>query len=170
MPLDVSTAHQTILHLQGPRQDAGGDGKINVGVRTAESIYCYAQQQGGKTRVIVAGLRKQEEALQLSGIDYMVMPATIADKLRKQSTLQGYNDGFSATANETDANTIPQLSASYVKQHEFDDREVADVDEKEFESELGMAGLDLLDNKLLADVKAANKVSELVRTVVVARE
>lgn len=156
--------------MQGPRQDAGGSADVNVGVRTASAIFSYAQQQGGHTRVIVAGLRKSSEAIQLSGIDYIIAPAEIVKKLQQQSTLQGYNDGLSATAPSGDATAIPQLSADFVRAFEFSAQEVEDVDEQHFDAELGMAGHELLTEKVQDDVAAAEKVSKLVKQVVVARE
>ena len=155
---------------QGPRQDASGVSKVNVGVRTAAAIYTYAQQQGARTKVIAAGLRKPEEVLALSGIDYMIMPSEIVRKLENQSTLQGYNDGFTASQVEDDYADMPKLSDKYVQAHKFRPEEVDDVDEKHFSEELGMAGMDLLQSKVSDDIAAADRVCELIRNVVVARE
>ena len=157
--------------MQGPRQDAGCDAKrVNVGVRIATAIYCYAHQAGAGTKVIVSGLRREEEVLQLSGVDYMVIPEKIVQKMAGQGTLQGYNDGLTAATSDDDAGGVPVLSQALADRTEFRPEEVADVSEKDFEAELGMAGLELLRDRVNDDCAAADKVASLVRQVVVARE
>lgn len=156
---------------QAPRQDAGGDSSgINVGARAAAAMYAYAQQQGGVTKVIVAGLRKADEAIALSGVDYMIMPSDVSDKLRKQSTLQGYNDGLSAASSTEGTAGVPVLSVEAVAAREFKAQDVADVDEAHFAAELGMAGVDLLQSKLADDIAAVAKVAALMENMAIARE
>lgn len=157
--------------VQGPRQDAGCDAKsVNVGVRIATAIYCFAHQAGAGTRVVASGLRKEEEVLQLAGIDYMVIPKKIVEKMAGQGTLQGYNDGLTAATSDDDAGGMPVLSQALADKTEFRAEEVADVSEKDFEQELGMAGLELLQDKVNDDCAAADKVAGLVGHIVVARE
>jgi transaldolase len=154
----------------GPRQDAGCDSTaVNVGVRVATAIYCYAHQHGA-TKVIVSGVRKQSEALQLSGVDYMVVPSKIASQMEGQGTLQGYNDGFTGISVTDDSSGIPVLTEELAKATEFRVEEVADVSESDFERELGMAGLELLQARVKADCASVETVAEFLSHLVVARE
>jgi hypothetical protein len=132
-------------------------------------MYCFAQQQGGVTKIIVSGLRTPEEVLQLSGIDYMIIPEKIVNKMRSQGTLQGYNDGLSAMP-EHDSSGLPVLSDKFVQAHEFRPQDIADVDEEHFASELGMAGLELLESKVQGKCADAEKVAALMANLVFSRE
>jgi transaldolase len=69
---------------------------INMGVRTTAAIYNYAQQQGSSTRIVVTGLRKADEVLALSGVDYMILSDSVCKQLAESGTLHGYNDGLAA--------------------------------------------------------------------------
>lgn len=154
----------------GPRQDAGCDStSVNVGVRMATAIYCYAHQQG-ETKVIISGVRKENEVLQLAGVDYMVVPSIIANQMESQGTLRGYNDGFSAASVPDYSGGMPVLTEELAATTEFRADEVADVSEQDFDSELGMAGLQLLQSKVQGDCASVEKVAELLSHVVVARE
>lgn len=97
------------MYAQGPRQDAGLQASINMGVRTTAAIYNYAQQQGSPTRIVVTGLRTADEVLALSGVDYMIVSETVSKQLAERGTLDGYNDGLAATASVDDCG-IPALT------------------------------------------------------------
>jgi transaldolase len=155
--------------LQGPRQDAGLVSNINMGVKTATAIYSYAQQQQSATRIVVTGLRKAEEVVALSGIDYMIVPGEIAKQLASRGTLDGYNDGLSAAA-ATEGSGIPMLSPEMAKELELSEQVVSGLSEKQFEEEMGMAGLDLLNDRLAGDCKVAERVESMLMSMVVARE
>lgn len=160
--------------VQGPRQDAGGASAANVGVRTAATAYTFAQREGdgdaGTTRVVVVGVRTPAEALQVSGVDYMVLPDSVQQQLRSTATLQGYNDGLSAAARDSDGAGVPALSRAAVEAYEFSDREVAELTADTFQDEMGMAGQALLREQLARDSEAASRVSSMICSVVVARE
>jgi hypothetical protein len=95
--------------MQGPRQDAGLQSKVNMGVRTSTAIYNYAQQQGAATRIVVTGLRKADEVLALSGVDYMIVSQSVCKQLADRATLDGYNDGLAANTAVDDCG-IPALT------------------------------------------------------------
>lgn len=95
--------------MQGPRQDAGLQTSVNMGVRTSAAIYNYAQQQGSSTRIVVTGLRTAEEVLALSGVDYMIVSERVCKKLADRGTLDGYNDGLAADQSQADCG-IPALT------------------------------------------------------------
>ena len=95
--------------MQGPRQDAGLQTSVNMGVRTTAAIYNYAQQQGSSTRIVVTGLRKADEVLALSGVDYMIVSESVCKQLAERGTLDGYNDGLAADQSMEDCG-IPSLT------------------------------------------------------------
>lgn len=155
--------------LQGPRQDAGLVSDINMGVKTTAAIYSYAQQQGASTRIVVTGLRSADEVIALSGVDYMIVPEEIRKKLADRGTLDGYNDGLSADE-PTEGSGIPMLSPEAAKTMALHEKVEAALSEKEFDEEMGMAGRDLLDEKLAGDCKNVERVEGLLMSMVVARE
>lgn len=156
--------------MQGPRQDAGGARDINMGVRTAAGAYALAQRAGGKTRVIAMGLRTADEALALSGVDYMIIPDSVSVALEGQSTLAGYNDGLSAAQGAADgAASVPALDAAAVADADIPEVETV-ASAGELEAAMGMPGSVLLAKKIAADCEAVARVEELLSSVVVARE
>lgn len=155
--------------MQGPRQDAGGAGEINMGVRTAAAAYALAQRGGGGTRLVATGVHTAEEALALSGIDYMLIPDDVSAELAAQATLAGYNDGLSAAAAAASGGAVPALDAAAVAAADLP--EVGPVGSAaELAAEMGMAGAELLGKKIAADREAVARVEELLGSVVVARE
>lgn len=157
--------------LQGPRQDAGGAGDINMGVRTAAAAHALAQRAGGRTRVLAMGLRTAAEALALSGIDYLIIPDSVSTSLEAQATLAGYNDGLSAAgaAAEDGPAAVPALSADAVAAADLPELE-APTSVAALEAAMGMAGVELLAKRIEADCEAVGRVEELLSSVVVARE
>jgi hypothetical protein len=159
------------LRLQGPRQDAGCSSEANVGVRTAATAYTFAQREGAQppSRIVVIGVRKATEAKLLSGLDYMILPDNVQAQLQAEATLQGYNDGLSAAASVDDLG-VPALSRAVVEGYEFRDEEIAEVEEAAFDDELGMAGRELLREKLGRDRERVEQVVSMLGHVAVARE
>eukprot|EP00892_Ulva_mutabilis_P007282 jgi/Ulvmu1/4926/UM203_0005.1 len=155
----------------GPRQDAGGAGDINMGVRTVATAYALAQRAGGDTRVIAMGLRTADEALALSGVDYMIVPDEVSAALAAQATLAGYNDGLSAAvgAGGGGGAAVPALDAAAVAAADVPDAAAAGS-AAELQADMDMAGSELLARKVAADAEAAGRVEELLCSVVVARE
>lgn len=77
------------LLVQGPREDAGGgSSSVNVGARLASAMYDFTRQFGAGTRIVMSGIRTVEEALQLSGADYLVLSDKLQAKLAAEETLQ----------------------------------------------------------------------------------
>lgn len=95
--------------MQGPRQDAGLQSNVNMGVLTTSAIYNYAQQQGSSTRIVVTGVRTADEVLALSGVNYMIVSESVCRQLAERGTLDGYNDGLAASADVQDCG-IPALT------------------------------------------------------------
>lgn len=161
---------ESVPCVQGPRQDAGGSSDINMGVRTAAAAYALSQRAGGQTRVIAMGLRTADEALALSGVDYMIIPDSVSAALEGQSTLAGYNDGLSAAKGAADgAAVVPVLDAAAVAAADLPELEAV-ASAAELEAAMGMAGSELLAKKIAADCEAVAQVEELLSSVVVARE
>lgn len=154
----------------GPRQDAGGAGDINMGVRTAAAAHALSQRAGGRTRVLAMGLRTSAEALALSGIDYLIIPDSVSSALEAQATLAGYNDGLSAAAGAAEGPAeVPALDAAAVAAADLPDMDVP-TSAAELEAAMGMAGSELLAKKIAADREAVGRVEALLSNVVVARE
>jgi len=162
-----------IRDSKGPRQDAGGDDSgINVGVRLAKAMYDYTRQFGAGTRIVMTGIRTIDEALQLSGADYLIIPETIQAKLKSATTLQGYNDGFTAvTSSDDDDEFSPALTSHDASRHVFTRDELGELtDEEQFNEKLGMAGRDLLESQIDAASKNADRISELLGNFATSRE
>lgn len=140
-----------------------------MGVRTAAAAYALAQRGGGGTRLVAMGLRTADEALALSGIDYMIVPDDVSAALAAQATLAGYNDGLSAAAPSGGAATVPALDSAAVAAANLPELAAATSAEG-LQAEMGMAGVELLEKKIAADREAAARVEELLSNFVVARE
>jgi hypothetical protein len=74
--------------LQGPREDAGTASPVNVGVRLAAAMYDFTRQFGAGTKIVMTGIRSMEEAVQLSGADYLVLSDKLQAQLSSADTLQ----------------------------------------------------------------------------------
>ncbi|KAK9823006.1 hypothetical protein WJX81_005539 [Elliptochloris bilobata] len=140
---------------KGPREDSGFTSDANPGLAMVERIYNLCHQAYPKTKVMVSGIRKPEEARSLSGVDFMVLSPPVLAALRGTPTLQGYNDGLSsesAAANEP----RPQLSQQAAAAASFDKAELAPVTNQLLQEGLGMAGVQLLKegvDGLVADIE-----------------
>ena len=64
--------------------------------------------------------------VQLSGVDYLVVGPRVLKALGEGATLEGYNDGLSATVDEAPA-LVPALSVERAGRYEFSPVELEEV-------------------------------------------
>jgi transaldolase len=141
-----------IKNRKGPREDAGGAPGATPGVDLVARIWCYVRRFHPKTAVMASGVRTREEALALSGVDYLVTGPKVLAALAAKPTTAGYNDGLRSTAGTAPGPALtPAVAAAAV----FDEADTAPVTKQLFEEGLGTAGRDLLAagvKRLQADV------------------
>ena len=116
--------------------------------------YCRRFHPG--TAVMASGVRTREEALALSGVDYLVAGPKVLASLAAKPTTAGYNDGLTAAAGS--GGDGPALTPARAAAMEFSEADTAPVTQADFEEGLGAAGRDLLVSgveRLQADVDRA---------------
>eukprot|EP00884_Botryococcus_braunii_P009450 jgi/Botrbrau1/18506/Bobra.0072s0084.2 len=145
-----------IRNPKGPREDSGATSTENPGIKLAERIYSYVKQLHPKTRVMISGIRKKEDALALAGADFLVVGPKVVQELSQMPTLAGYNDGYSA-AGEDNLDFVP-LSPEAAKEAEFSDAEKATVSKQSFEEGLGLVGKELLSEGLKGLIGDINRL------------
>lgn len=143
-----------IKNPKGPREDAGGAGDgASPGVNLVTRIWCYMRRFHPGTAVMASGVRTREEALALSGVDFLVTGPKVLASLAAKPTTAGYNDGLRSTGGGSAPG--PALTQALADATEFDAADTAQVTKQLFEEGLGAAGRDLLTAgvaRLKADV------------------
>jgi len=142
-----------IRNPKGPREDAGGSPGATPGVDLVARIWCYMRRFHPGTAVMASGVRTREEALALSGVDYLVTGPKVLAALAAKPTTAGYNDGLSGAGGAGESG--PALNAPRAAAMAFDEADTAPVTKQLFEEGLGAAGRDLLVagvERLQADV------------------
>ena len=142
-----------IRNPKGPREDAGGGGSgSSPGVALVTRIWCYTRRFHPGTAVMASGVRSREEALALSGVDFLVAGQKVLAALAAKPTTAGYNDGLRSTGGDAPG---PALTQAVADAAVFDEADTAPVTKQLFEEGLGAAGRDLLAagvQRLQADV------------------
>lgn len=142
-----------IRNPKGPREDAGGSPGATPGVDLVARIWCYMRRFHPGTAIMASGVRTREEALSLSGVDYLVTGPKVLAALAAKPTTAGYNDGLSGAGGAGESG--PALNATRAAAMAFDEADTAPVTKQLFEEGLGAAGRDLLVagvERLQADV------------------
>lgn len=146
---------------KGPREDSGGfDVGDNPGIKLVERIYNYCQKLYPKTKVMVSGVRRKEDALALAGVDFLVVGDKVLTELGGASTMQGYNDGLKATGDDDDATVQPQLTVAAAQRAEFSQDDLQPLSEADYRAKLGQAGQELLDHGVRGLVADLGRLEE----------
>ena len=102
---------------------------VSAGISLVEKIYCYAQQKHPKSKVMATGIRHKtgmalrypcvwwrrvcQDSISTAdrcgaqrlwswrGVDFMTVSPAVWEQLNGAATLQGYNDGFTASSGES---------------------------------------------------------------------
>ncbi|KAK9792691.1 hypothetical protein WJX73_002290 [Symbiochloris irregularis] len=132
----------------GPRQDSGSLGLgDNPGLKLVERIYNYCHKHHPRTKVMVSGIRRKQDALALAGMDYLVVGDKVLSELGGTDTLQGYNDGFSASGPEQPGSTVEaRLTPAKAAATQFASEDTEPLGEADFRDRLGQTGQELLDH------------------------
>lgn len=82
----------------GPRQDAGSlvSSESDPGLDLVRSIYSYFLQHhhNHSPKLFVSGIRSKEDAMAVSGADFILLPLAVLQSLANEVTTAGYNDGL----------------------------------------------------------------------------
>jgi len=130
---------------KGPREDSGFSSDVNPGIQLVERIFNYCAKLHPKTKVMVSGIRRKQDALLLAGVDYLVVGPKVLEELNSQYTMGGYNDGLSANATFDETDVVAKLSKERADSVEFAPEETAKITKQLFQDGLGQAGLELLE-------------------------
>lgn len=144
-----------------------GAKEANPGIMLIEKIWSYCQLKHPNTKVMAAGLRSKDDALALAGCDYLVVGPKVMNALSDSPTLEGYNDGLHAGANE---GVTRRLTAQFAKSYEFESGEMQPVDKDAFEDGLGMAGRELLAQGIESLVESANRLEPFFTNLAAGQE
>lgn len=125
---------------KGPREDSGFGSSTDPGLELVRALYAYGRKYHPSTRIMASGIRTREDALALSGCDYLVLGARVMAQLAAQATDQGYNDGLSAVGGSS--GLAAQLTPALAKATELP--KMGPVDQSSFKSGLGLVGGELL--------------------------
>ena len=87
-----------VVSKSGPRQDAGSlvASQTDPGLDLVQAIYGYFNQhhRNQSPKLFVSGIRSKEDAMAVSGADYILVPPPILKALASEVTTAGYNDGL----------------------------------------------------------------------------
>ncbi|KAG1680202.1 hypothetical protein FOA52_000316 [Chlamydomonas sp. UWO 241] len=79
----------------------GGEGPAHfidpsdAGIKLVQQISAYVHKHHpSKTAVMASGVRTKDDALRLSGVNYMILPSRVIAELSATPTTTGYNDGW----------------------------------------------------------------------------
>jgi len=124
----------------GPREDAGYKSSVDPGVKLMAKVYNYVKSNHPKTQLMASGIREKAQAIQLAGLDYMVISPQLMKVLQETSTLSGFNDGMhgDATTDSIPVMLSPETAAEKAV------KKLGDVSQTDFVDELGYLGFDLL--------------------------
>lgn len=61
----------------GPREDSGCISTVDPGVSLVEQMYNYVKQYHPSTRIMATAIRTKDDAMALSGLDYLVVPQKV---------------------------------------------------------------------------------------------
>ncbi|KAG2431155.1 hypothetical protein HXX76_009685 [Chlamydomonas incerta] len=143
-----------IRNPHGPREDTGAPTAYDPAIELVKELYCYGRKYHPKSAIMAMGLRTRQDALDLAGLDYLILSGRVMSQLAAVDTDQGYNDGLSAVAGSSGVEAVltPALAAqAEVKQWSV-------LTEPVWKSELGPAATELLAAALKL---RANDVTEL---------
>jgi transaldolase len=103
-------------------------------------VYNYVKSNHPKTQLMASGIREKAQAIQLAGLDYMVISPQLMKVLQETSTLSGFNDGMhgDATTDSIPVMLSPETAAEKAV------KKLGDVSQTDFVDELGYLGFDLL--------------------------
>ncbi|KAK9809892.1 hypothetical protein WJX72_001155 [[Myrmecia] bisecta] len=155
---------------RGPRQDSGGlfQDTDNPAIKMVEKIYNYCKQQHPDVKIMAAGVRSKQEALELAGVDYIVLSPRVLDALSQTPTLQGYNDGLRVADEQEGVHT--QLCPANAKEARFTPEETAPVTKQLFQEGLGQVGMELLDTGVQRLVDDITRLETSLREYAVGSE
>lgn len=128
----------------GPRQDAGLVSDVDPGVVLMKKIYMYSKKYHPGSQLMASGLRSKAQALNLAGLEYMVVSPPVLESLENSSTLSGFNDGLRADVSGDDI--LISLSPEMAKAANIPKLDT--VTQPEFIDGLGYLGFDLLKTAL----------------------
>lgn len=126
---------------KGPREDSGFSSRSDPGVGLVKELYAYIKKYHPKTQIMASGLRTKEDALNLSGCDYLIVNSKIISALAAAPTMAGYNDGLSAgdsVSESVERQLSPQAAAA------SDVPQVGPLSQQVFQEQLSIAATDLL--------------------------
>ncbi|KAG2499436.1 hypothetical protein HYH03_002383 [Edaphochlamys debaryana] len=141
-----------IKNPRGPREDAGLSTSYDPGLELVRSLYTYKQRYHPRTAIMAMGLRTRQDALDLAGVDYLILSSRVIEQLSAIETDQGYNDGLSAVGGSggVDAALYPGMPVP------ADFQQWPALTEAEWREGLGLCASELLKTQLarrVADVE-----------------
>lgn len=75
------------MSLQGPRQDAGLVSDVDPGVVLMKKIYMYLKKYHPGSQLMASGLRSKAQALNLAGLEYMVVSPPVGLRIVNRSLI-----------------------------------------------------------------------------------
>ena len=144
-----------IRNPDGPREDSGGvlgevgGGAMDPGRDLVAKCYNYVHKHHPGTKIMAGDIRTKEDALAISGCDYIVMPPHLISQLDASPSVLGYNDGLRASSDDEYVDLLPELTLEGASRAEFSDRYTSGIkDEATFRVQMGECGRSLLDSSL----------------------
>ncbi|GFR44287.1 hypothetical protein Agub_g5496 [Astrephomene gubernaculifera] len=147
-----------IRNPHGPREDAGVPSSHDPALALVRDLYCYGRRFHPKTKIMAMGLRSRKDALDLAGLDYLVLSPRVLEQLSLEPTDQGYNDGLSAVSGG--AGVQPALTPQLVA--ESDMQRWEPLTESSWRGGLGAAASQLLAASLAARRSDMTELEELL--------
>ncbi|GAX80172.1 hypothetical protein CEUSTIGMA_g7610.t1 [Chlamydomonas eustigma] len=139
----------------GPRQDAAGQSSVDPGRLLVEQVYNYTKKFHPKTKVMASGIRTKEDAMALSGVDYLVVSSKVIAELSAVPTAAGYNDGLQAMGSVDEGMDV---AFSLEAAQRCGIQMMPSIDKKTFNADLGIAGEELLRQSLQQQVDQAEQI------------
>ena len=135
-----------IRNPDGPREDSGGvlgevgAGAMDPGRDLVAKCYNYVHKHHPGTKIMAGDIRTKEDALAISGCDYIVMPPHLISQLDASPSVLGYNDGLRASSDDEYVDLLPELTLEGASRAEFSDRYTGGIkDEAAFRVQMGSA-------------------------------
>lgn len=103
-PQDYYAKHPNAIPRRGPRADAGSlnddhaAAAHEVACDLVASIVAYMQTHKITKTKTMAAVRTVQDVQSLAGVDFLVAPVSVLERLNEIPTVVGYNDGISGGA------------------------------------------------------------------------
>lgn len=112
---DYYAKHPNAIPRAGPRSDAGSlnDDPAGAASEVAHNlvaqIIAFMQANKVTKTKTMAAVRTVEDVQALAGVDFLLAPVSVLERLNEIPTLSGYNDGISAVASSMQLDEVPPI-------------------------------------------------------------